>query len=323
MNREKWLKWRRGGICGSDIAAVIDRAQAGRRTAIDIYNEKLEIVPSSAPSEAMKWGLILEKPVADEYARQFAVRYSTDHQLTIQGDGKKSWMRGTPDRIVVKPERYGLDIKLSSTGYGYGKNSDDDVPNETLLQCLWYMHITKTARLHGGIDQWKVFLLAGLQSSVYTINYSKELAVKIEERCRAFWFENILKQNPPGQNTDESISDYIRKRYIEVSGTHKASPVLVKLVDDYERAREKAKELHEQHVAHYEQKAEEMKEKIMQLAAGKAIVLTPHYKLRWTNGGKVDWEALALSLGAKKKQIEKFTDKTKGKSLRITPLKGE
>lgn len=78
-DREKWLKERKSYIGGSDIGAIINESKW--KTPLDVYLDKIsEEIDESEPSEAARWGNILEPIVAKEYARvtEFDIEVAPD-----------------------------------------------------------------------------------------------------------------------------------------------------------------------------------------------------------------------------------------------------
>ncbi|SDX70460.1 putative phage-type endonuclease [Allochromatium warmingii] len=66
MLTEEHRAQRRRGIGGSDVAAIAGLSPW--RTPLDVYLSKVRDVEQS-DSDVMRWGSILEAPIADEYAR--------------------------------------------------------------------------------------------------------------------------------------------------------------------------------------------------------------------------------------------------------------
>jgi len=55
---DEWHLWRRQGVCASDAPAIMGASPY--KKALDIYNEKLGLVPKTIPNEAMLRGSRLE-----------------------------------------------------------------------------------------------------------------------------------------------------------------------------------------------------------------------------------------------------------------------
>ena len=65
MSREEWLEWRRGGIGGSDAATIVGLNPY--RSRLELYADKLGMMPEKEDSEAMRIGRDLEEYVASRW----------------------------------------------------------------------------------------------------------------------------------------------------------------------------------------------------------------------------------------------------------------
>lgn len=66
-NRQEWLKERKTYLGGSDIGAVVGANKY--RSALDVYFDKTSDGIVDEMSPAAYWGTVLEKTVAEEYAK--------------------------------------------------------------------------------------------------------------------------------------------------------------------------------------------------------------------------------------------------------------
>ena len=69
LSNEEWLKWRKKGLGGSDIAAILGISKWS--SAIDIWlqktNQKYDAV---VENEAMTWGKILESVIREQFKKE-------------------------------------------------------------------------------------------------------------------------------------------------------------------------------------------------------------------------------------------------------------
>ena len=68
LTREEWLAYRRTGIGGSDAAAVIGLNPY--RSTIELYADKMGMMPEKEDNEAMRLGRDLEQYVADRFCEE-------------------------------------------------------------------------------------------------------------------------------------------------------------------------------------------------------------------------------------------------------------
>lgn len=189
---------------GGDIAAVAGLSPW--RTAVDVYCSKVGLVDECAPSEPMLWGIALEGPVADEYARRSGVTLApgvwTQHHT-------HAWAAGTPDRIVVNNarERWGLEVKTSRSSHGFGADGSTEIPDHYRAQVAWYQMVT-------GLDRWDLaVLIAGSDYRVYRLGRDLDLEAALLDVGRDFWHNNVLAKVAPGLDASDGAQAIVRARW--------------------------------------------------------------------------------------------------------------
>ena len=96
FDRQAWLAKRQTGIGGSDIARVLGLSPFG--TPLDVWLEKTQPILDREPNEAMRWGTLLEEPVANEYARRQSV--TLQRVRPIVRAAKRPWALAAIDRAI-------------------------------------------------------------------------------------------------------------------------------------------------------------------------------------------------------------------------------
>lgn len=102
--REAWLEARQTyGIGSSDVPAILGLSRF--QSPLSLYHEKLGLTrPSAAYREHAEWGLILEEPIAQRYAREthrVVQNPNRDGQWSIARRPDRPWMIASVDRFVV------------------------------------------------------------------------------------------------------------------------------------------------------------------------------------------------------------------------------
>lgn len=139
-NRTEWLKARRSGIGGSDVAAILGLNRY--KSALDIYNDKISTEePKDQQSESAYFGSILEDVVAKEFSKRTGLKVQRVN--TMLRSGKGDWMIANIDRAVVNP-----DIAGHVSVYDEQRQAETGrmISTNWILEC-------KTAN-HFMIDQW-------------------------------------------------------------------------------------------------------------------------------------------------------------------------
>jgi len=205
------LEERRQGIGGSEAAAALGLSPW--KTAIELYEEKRAGSPLSViePNEAMRWGVILEPVIRQEYANR------TGRSVTVPEKSLASsahpFMLATLDGIahsVGEVDRL-FEAKTARSGFDWGEPGTDQVPQHYLLQVQHYMVVT-------GLELADLAVLIGASDfRIYEIAADPELQQMIIEGEREFW-TRVETGNPPAPDFDSPRAlDIVRRLYKGVS----------------------------------------------------------------------------------------------------------
>jgi putative phage-type endonuclease len=202
--RQEWLQRRQTGIGGSDVAAILGISPW--KTPLDIYRSKVEPVQLDAMSEAAYWGTVLEDVVAREFAQRTGTKVQRVSQIIRHPE--HDWMIANIDRAIVTPgtvariDKAGilrgadglLECKTASAykASDWGREGDDEaIPVHYAAQAMWYLAVT-------GLPWCDFATLVGGQKFVTKRVERDEATIEaIFERCRAFWFDNVLARKAP------------------------------------------------------------------------------------------------------------------------------
>ena len=80
MSNEEWLKWRKKGLGGSDIAAILGISKWS--SAIDIWLQKTnQTFDETIENEAMTWGKILEPVIREQFKQRTGKKVVEVHYI--------------------------------------------------------------------------------------------------------------------------------------------------------------------------------------------------------------------------------------------------
>ena len=213
MSREDWLKERKKGIGGSDVACVLGLNKY--KSAFALYNEKKSEELEDFDNEAMRVGRDLEEYVASRFTELSGIKVRHENAILINEDFP--FIRANVDRLCVGVKA-GLECKTANTwnAKNFGKG---EFPVNYYAQCVAYMAVT-------GLPDWYLAVLVmGKEFKVYKLTRDKDCdcpewcecavyvgADEIEalvEACRDFWCEHIEKNVPPAvfNSNDEAITE--------------------------------------------------------------------------------------------------------------------
>lgn len=269
QNRIDWLKARRSGIGGSDVAAILGVNRY--KSALDIYNDKISTEePKEQQSESAYFGTILEDVVAKEFSKRTGLKVQRVNTMLRSGMG--GWMIANIDRAVVNPDIAGrvsvydeqrqaetgrmistnwiLECKTANqfSADQWGESQETEIVNGKIVseheipiyyetQVQWYLGIT-------GCDTCFVAVLLGGQDfRIYVVKRNDELIKALQEKCHDFWQNNVQGRVPPEpQNIKEVLKLFPQDNSEMVEATNEQAAD----IGEYKTLNEKIKNLKNQ-----------------------------------------------------------------------------
>lgn len=188
QDRGKWLEARRGGIGGSDAAAIVGLSPW--KSAFALWLEKTgQAEPENlSENERVYWGTQLE----DLIAREFTKRTGKEtRRRGLMANDDFPFLLASVDRLIVG-EDAGLECKTSSFGKAW---DGEEVPDSYYVQCLHYMLVTGAAR-------WYIAALIGGNRFVWkeVQRDEKDVAALLEAE-KEFWRKVEAREMPPVDGT--------------------------------------------------------------------------------------------------------------------------
>jgi putative phage-type endonuclease len=228
--RETWLRARRAGIGGSDVAAVLGLSRW--RSALALYVEKIsDAAPDEISTEIADWGRIFEPVILRQYAARTKRRVirggklmrsktSPHHLITLDGVQFNRVPSGAKGPGVAE-------VKTT----GYGERFQDDLPIEVQIQIQWEMVVTGAS---WATCIWLPFPERRMQWIDVMPHpvVQEQLVVAVDN----FWQQHVLKRVPPDPDGSESSMLALRTLFpdedpaeiIRIAGA-------TSIADEYER----------------------------------------------------------------------------------------
>jgi putative phage-type endonuclease len=178
--RDKWLEWRRQGIGGSDVAAILGLSPwAGPWS---VWADKLGLIPSEPENERMRWGHLLEPVIAAEVARRTGLEVAGEQMWVTHKEAPHR--RSTIDGLLLEPGYESLDdaeavLEIKTTTMQRWDN--DEVPLHYWVQVQHQLEVT-------GFQRAVVACLhAGSTLRLYDVEASPEDQARIRDKVDEFW----------------------------------------------------------------------------------------------------------------------------------------
>ena len=204
LSREQWLEYRRLGIGGSDVAAIIGISPF--RTARDVYYDKLGIAAVEGYEGnwvAMEMGNLLESLVAEIFRRKtgfevYQVKKMFQHPV-------HRFMLADVDSFVTMPDGTKAILEIKTTNYNakdrWWRDGKEIVPPYYETQGRHYMAVTDIDRvffccLYGNTED-EAIIREIRRDDVY-----EEEMIFLEQQ---FWEGHVQKKVPPPYLEDGDV----------------------------------------------------------------------------------------------------------------------
>lgn len=203
--REAWLKVRKLGLGGSDMAAVLGLSPW--RSPIDVWLDKTSDTVEEKESEPMYWGNVLEEVVAQEFAKRSGYKVRNNN-FTLQSE-EYPYLLANIDREIVGIDA-GLECKTANA-FKANEWDGDNVPDAYYIQCQHYMAVT-------GKSSWWIAALIGGNTFVYKeIKRNEEVIKAIIDTGAAFW-ELVESKTMPAPDDTKQCENALKKLYQKSNG---------------------------------------------------------------------------------------------------------
>lgn len=212
LPRDEWLEWRRHGIGGSDVAAIMGISPF--HTARDIYYDKLNIAPIEDDEGnwvAKKMGNLLEDLVAEIF--QVKTGYEIFQVKKMFYHPKYPFMLADVDYFVKLPDGTTAILEIKTTNYNAKDNwwldGQKIVPVYYEFQGRHYMAV---------MDIDKVFFCCfygNTEDEVIIREITRDMAYEEEMIYleQNFWENHVQVKNPPPYTEDGDLIIDSSRRY--------------------------------------------------------------------------------------------------------------
>lgn len=217
---------RRGGIHGSDVAAILGVTKRG--SARGVWHEKHDGVHVDLHhlAEAARWGNLHEPTVAAEWARRHNLDVMFVQDVGTLVNVNDPWMRAQVDRLLYacpdddSPRDVGaptcsLEIKCRSAWVA--SRWVDDVPDDVLAQVAWQRIVTGLDHVHVAC------LIDGNRLVEHRYDRDEQLEDMLVTEAGALW-DRVLSHDPPDMAYDDMIKDLLEKLFPDRAGERELTP---------------------------------------------------------------------------------------------------
>lgn len=239
--RGEWLKARKQGIGGSDIATVLGMSPYA--SAVNVYLDKTSEAIEAIESPHMKAGTILESAIADWFEEESGIGTTEGGVLYQIADGRP--FLSTPDRLLCRlPLTESSDIGIlecKNTTINFNAEDSEKFPMHWYAQLQWNLGVTG---LRWGALAW---LTNGWKFQWLEFEANDEFIQEAQAVALAFWNDHVIPRKIP---TGGFIGDTgaLFPRHVE-GKTVEAAPALLERIFRGKEIAEELKRLKEEEEA--------------------------------------------------------------------------
>jgi|10_taG_2_1085330.scaffolds.fasta_scaffold00189_36 putative phage-type endonuclease len=304
---------RASGLGGTDAAAIMGLHPY--KTALDVYLNKHGEGAPFKMNDAVMMGNKLEPIVADLYYERRGLA-SDARGLKMYTPGTirhpdHPWAYGSPDRILFDQKEgrwfWGLEVKTTGirSEHRWGETESNKYPQEHLLQCVWYMWITRAmCKLQGfdPIQHWDLcVLITGQEFRHYRIHHDQEIEDQLVEAAREFWHDSIKGNSPPDPVSRDS-SNLVRLWPKDEGYMLEANEDQQKLIRQYQVIDSQIKEL--------ETQRDEVKTAIKCIIGDASGIEADWFSITWKarkQSRRTDYKGLIKAINPALELIDQYT----------------
>ena len=227
---DEWLAYRRKGITGTDIGALLGVSPF--KSAFGVYADKI-YGDRIDETEAMRLGNFMEEPIVRYWQQQHKGRKIKKVNAVLQ-HASTDIALGDIDRLIMKPQEV-LEAKLVG-GYKLGDWEDGKVPPHYEAQVMWYLYVTGLDVAHFAA------LIGGTQFVERTVERNDKIIEAMVEVADNFWRNHIEKNQAPALDGMDKTSDMLQRLFNKPQKVIVDIPDAAPWITQYEQAKEEEKE---------------------------------------------------------------------------------
>ena len=206
IEKKEWLRYRKGGIGGSDAGAVCGLNPY--RTAMEVYYDKTSDEIEEMDNEAMRQGREFEEYVARRFMEATGKKVRRANALYY--DERYPFMYADVDRLVVG-ENAGLECKTASP-YMADQWKGGKIPLSYQIQCYHYMSVFQA-------DAWYIaVLIYGKEFQFHRIERDEAVISDLIHIEKNFWKDHVEKKILPEPDGSKVADNVIAERFKKSQG---------------------------------------------------------------------------------------------------------
>ena len=200
ISREEWLEIRRNSIGGSDASSACGASPW--KSELELWCEKMGMIPDKETNESMRRGVFLEEYVAQRFAEETGKKVKRDNFM--YADDSFPCLTANIDRVVVG-ENVGLECKTMND---YSSNDYDfesgEIPTQYYYQVQHYMMVM-------GWQYMYIAFSSNFKFIWLKVYRNDEFINQMRQKELDFWYNFVIKKiRPEADGSDSAMEALVR-----------------------------------------------------------------------------------------------------------------
>jgi putative phage-type endonuclease len=215
-DRQAWLAERQQSIGASDAPAAIGISPW--KSTFALWAEKCNLAEADdlSASEAVEFGIRLERPIAEAFADRTGRRVNLWPQHEIIRDVERPWLSCTPDAVQESDRGVGL-LQIKTTSAFNAAEWADGPPLYYQVQVQHEMHVTGYG--------WGtlVVLIGGQRLRYFDVEINRRFVDALIPKLAEFW-QHVETRTPPPVDSSLATAKILAKLHPDDNGEVIALP---------------------------------------------------------------------------------------------------
>ena len=200
LSREEWLRYRKCGIGGSDVAAILGISKWNSATSLwlDKTNQTNEPVEEN---EAMQWGTIMEPIIRNHFA-EVTGKTVVEVKAMLQHP-EHPFMLADVDGLTTDDEGNPAILEIKTASEYKRSEWENDIPSYYLTQVQHYLCVTGVQKAYVAV------LIGGNSFKVYEVDADAEIQSMLIAVEKDFWnkVQNMIRPEMDGSDAAKNLLD--------------------------------------------------------------------------------------------------------------------
>ena len=200
LTREEWLKYRRKGICGSDVSCLLGINKF--KSELELWQEKTNQIPlETKDNKYMEWGRIIE-PIIRNHFSNVTGKDVVEIKAILQHPENR-FMLANVDGIVINDNEEPALLEIKTTSEYKRNDWSDGVPIYYQTQVQHYLMVTGLSKAYVAV------LIGGNTFQIHEVYADAEVQAMLLAVEQEFWnkVQNMIRPNIDGSDAAKIYLD--------------------------------------------------------------------------------------------------------------------